>query len=310
VPALPADRFHHEALLYDGLDDLVAQLVPFVRDGLRAGEPVLVALTAGKLERLRRALGDDGDAVRFLDIGVVGRNPARIIPVWRAFIDGHEGRVRGVGEPIWSERAADELVECQLHEALLNVAFDDDDGFTLVCPYDTRALDPAIVHEACCSHPIVARSAERRPSRDYRGLEAVAEPFGVALPTPPAHTEVLAFDRGSLRDVRTLIAGWAADAGLSPERTDDLVLAVHELATNSVRHGGGTGVLRAWALPGALLCEVRDQGQIGDQLVGRHVPAQHALHGRGLWLANQLCDLVQIRSLPTGTVVRLRMALA
>ena len=57
--------------------------------------------------------------------------------------------------------------------------------------------------------------------------------------------------------------------------------------------------------PGALVVEVRDAGRIADPLVGRQLPSWDAVGGRGLWLANQLCDLVQIRSSDTGTVVRI-----
>ena len=81
----------------------------------------------------------------------------------------------------------------------------------------------------------------------------------------------------------------------------------HELATNTVRHGGGTGTLLAWHEPGTFFCEVRDAGRIEDPLVGRVEPGMEAECGRGLWLANHLCDLVQIRSLPAGSVVRLHM---
>jgi hypothetical protein len=37
-----------------------------------------------------------------------------------------------------------------------------------------------------------------------------------------------------------------------------LVLAVDEVATNSLRHGGGRGTLRIWRDADAVVCEVRD----------------------------------------------------
>ena len=84
------------------------------------------------------------------------------------------------------------------------------------------------------------------------------------------------------------------------------MLSFHEIATNSLRHGGGHGHLRVWAEAGRLICEVRDHGRIARQpLVGRVRPAHGQSGGWGLWLANQLCDLVQLRELPEGSVVRL-----
>jgi anti-sigma regulatory factor (Ser/Thr protein kinase) len=92
---------------------------------------------------------------------------------------------------------------------------------------------------------------------------------------------------------------------LAPERTADLILAVTEVATNSVRYGGGHGVLRIWRDDNDLICEVRDHGHLEYPLVGRRRPAVDTVEGRGIWLVHQLCDLVQIRSYSSGTAVRM-----
>jgi anti-sigma regulatory factor (Ser/Thr protein kinase) len=81
------------------------------------------------------------------------------------------------------------------------------------------------------------------------------------------------------------------------------------VATNSIRHGGGEGKLRLWDEDDSLVLSVRDAGRIEDSLVGRERPPSEQASGRGLWLVNQLCDLVQIRSGKDGTEVRLRMSL-
>ena len=78
-----------------------------------------------------------------------------------------------------------------------------------------------------------------------------------------------------------------------------------EVATNSIRHGSGGGTLRLWRQEDALVCEVTDPGHITDPLVGRRTPSPATQGGRGLWLANQLCDLIQVRSTPAGTTIRL-----
>jgi hypothetical protein len=59
-----------------------------------------------------------------------------------------------------------------------------------------------------------------------------------------------------------------------------------------------------------VICEISDAGSIADPLVGRENPPVDRLGGRGLWMANQLCDLVQVRSGAFGTVVRLHVHLA
>jgi anti-sigma regulatory factor (Ser/Thr protein kinase) len=309
VPFTPPEPFAHEVLLYDGPRDLLSRTLPFIVEGVRAGEPVMVAVTPPKLAALRSALGDDAAEVAFVDMAELGRNPARIIPAWEAFAREHHaaGRaVRGIGEPVWGGRTSEELIECQLHEALLNVAFAGRGPFRLMCPYDRTALDPAVIREACCSHPVVVDDTGRAPSREFRRDELTA-PFETPLSRPPASTQALSFDRRTLDVVRGFTARRAEEAGLGAARAGDLVLAVNEIATNSIRHAGGHGVLRAWREDHELVCEVRDPGRIEDPLAGRHIPAVDQLGGRGIWIANRLCDLVQLRSLPEGTVVRLRM---
>src|SRR5262249_720764 len=76
---------------------------------------------------------------------------------------GSAGAVRGSGEPIDAHRAGDELVECHVHEALLNRAFDDvTRDFWLLCPYDASALAPTVVDTAHGTHPYVTNGDGRR----------------------------------------------------------------------------------------------------------------------------------------------------
>jgi anti-sigma regulatory factor (Ser/Thr protein kinase) len=95
--------------------------------------------------------------------------------------------------------------------------------------------------------------------------------------------------------------------GLEQGRAEDFVVAVNEIATNSLRHGGGEGRLRFWRDGDDAVCEVSDQGRITDPLVGRARPTRTSEGGAGIFLANQFCDLVQVRSSDDGTVVRLRL---
>ncbi|HET7170450.1 MAG TPA: anti-sigma factor RsbA family regulatory protein [Gaiellales bacterium] len=301
--------FRHEALLYAGEDEFVARIEPFVREGLAGGEAVMVAVPGGKIRRLRERLEPDAGRVAFADMDEIGANPARIIQAWHEFATPHlaAGRpVRGVGEPVSAARSADELVECQRHEDLLNVAFDPGPGWTLVCPYDTTALAPAVIAECRRSHPHVHEAGAAGRSPEYRGLDAIAAPFDAPLPPPEAEPDELAFTLSGLSGVRRHVAAVAAAAGLG-ERCEDLVIAAHEVAANSVRHGGGAGVLRMWWTDAGAACEIRDAGFISEPLVGRLRPPVTAIGGKGIWLANQLCDLVQVRSSPSGTTVRLRM---
>jgi anti-sigma regulatory factor (Ser/Thr protein kinase) len=85
------------------------------------------------------------------------------------------------------------------------------------------------------------------------------------------------------------------------------VLAVSELANNSLHHGGGRARARVWTQAGSLVCEVSDKGQIARALADRERPPDGVEGARGLWLVNQLCDLLQLRATAQGTVARLHM---
>jgi len=307
------DRFSHEALLYAGLDEFLEGTAEFIHGALAVGAPIMVAVGARKIARLKEVLGDSAGRVHFADMEDVGANPARIIPAWHDFVGqqwSSERGVWGIGEPIWAGRSPAELVECQRHESLLNLAFAQTPAFRLLCPYDTSALPPDVIHEAACSHPVLVEAGLERPSGTYRGLDAAAAPFDVPLPDPPVGATELHFNLGTLGVVRTFIVQEAKEAGLGATKGSDLMLAVNEIAANSIRHGGGDGTLRVWREDAALLCEVADAGWIDKPLAGRERPALDQVGGWGLWLANQLCALVQVRTLLTGTVVRLHMPLA
>jgi anti-sigma regulatory factor (Ser/Thr protein kinase) len=310
----PRDRgFYHETLFYSGEDGFLSGTLPFIREALAADEPVLVAVSKSRSELLREALSHDAARVGFTDMCVVGSNPARIIPAWRKFLqhqalDGR--RVRGIGEPIWAGRSEAELSECQRHEALLNIAFDDGQGWRLLCPYDVEALDDRVILAARESHPFIAEEGASRASDDYTTIWDGWSPFAGTLPAPRTQPEELEFTLEDLGTLRGTVVTFADDALFPRDRLDDLVLAVDELATNSVCHGGGRGRLRIWSEGATLQCEVSDRGSFVEPLVGRIQPTPEQWKGRGLWLANQLCDLVQIRSNDTGSLVRLHMRAA
>lgn len=136
---------------------------------------------------------------------------------------------------------------------------------------------------------------------------------GSRLGPPPADRRGLweiPFAGDDLHELRQLLSGWAAREAMDSESVEDLVLSVHEIATNSVRHGGGSGMLRLWRTRTSLVCEVEDTGRIEDPAsAGALRPGTSPAEGRGLWIAHQLCDLVEIHSGSDGTQVRMHKRL-
>jgi anti-sigma regulatory factor (Ser/Thr protein kinase) len=307
--AAAVDQFRHEALLYSSNSEFLAGTVPFITEGLSAGEAIMVVEPADKISLLRAVLGGDADGVHFADMAVVGANPALIIPAWQEFTAGNglQGRrMRGIGEPIFSGRRPAELLECQRHEALLNIAFDRGLPWWLLCPYDISVFGPAVINEARRSHPFVREGPTSRTHGD-RGMSSWAAPYEAPLPPPPPDRHILPVTLDRLDAVRELVSSEAARAGLAGDRVADVVVAANEVATNSVRHAGEPSVLRVWRSDDALVCEISDRGHIARPLADRERPAPDLGASRGLWLANHLCDLVQIQTSPGATTVRLHM---
>ena len=304
--------YRHEALFYAGDDEFMASTLGFIRDAVAAEEPILVVLGARKIRALRTELASAREHVEFADMATVGANPARIIPAWQDFVARYAGsgtRVRGIGEPIWAERGEAELVECERHEALLNVAFDDPD-FWLLCPYDTTSLSSAVLEGALRNHPFVKDGNTSSFSTRFPGVHALVARLDAPLSAVPTDAVFLGFTKQTIRDVRVFVAGFAARAGMAGERPADLVLAAHEVAVNAVVHGGARGVIRLWRERDVVVCEVRSPGAMTpDPLVDRRQPTPSAHSGRGLWIANHLCDLVQVRSHEREVIVRLHVRL-
>jgi anti-sigma regulatory factor (Ser/Thr protein kinase) len=299
-------RLCHRGLLYRGVPEYLDALAAFVEEGLQAGEPVMVAVPGSKGNAIHDRVKHEG--TYFVDMAELGRNPGRIIPAVEEFLEHHYDQPsRFVGEPIWVGRSAGEIAEATRHEALINVAFADR-PMTILCPYDGEALPTGVLDGLWRTHPEVHDAGLSKRSREYGDPSSVYADEDWPLSDRPAGVEVRPFQSDNdLSNLRVLVQQFGWRAGLSVDRVDDFVLAVSEVAGNSVRHGGGRGDLSLWRNDeGAVICEIRDAGHITDPLAGRHAPGPD-LDVTGLWLVNQLCDLVEIRSGPVGTRVRLTL---
>jgi YD repeat-containing protein len=306
------EPFVHPALFYGNTDEYLAGCVSFVREGLRRGEPVAVAVPGDNLKLIEAELGEDAERVRLLDMREAGRNPGRIIPgVLRAFADAHPdaSRVRLIGEPIWAGRSETEYPACAQHEALINHAFTGRE-VSILCPYDTTRLDERSLADAYVTHPVVIDGGGRQsdsPAYDPDGLVAR---YNLPLPAVPGGIRLsYDYDAASLPTARHRGVAEAAQLGLAGERLDDFALIVAELTTNSVVHGGGRGTLRLWAEDGHLVCEVRDAGRLTDPLAGRRPPGRDQIGGRGLLTVNLLADLLRVHTGGYGTTFRVYLAL-
>jgi anti-sigma regulatory factor (Ser/Thr protein kinase) len=114
-----------------------------------------------------------------------------------------------------------------------------------------------------------------------------------------------AFDSGTLYALRSSVQAHAFAAGLPERRTDDVVIAIHELAANAIQHGAGRGRLRMWPVAGGLCFEVDD----GVPDAGDPAARWPYTRGHGLWLVRQVADRMVVSSGPAGTRVTVVFAL-
>jgi anti-sigma regulatory factor (Ser/Thr protein kinase) len=119
------------------------------------------------------------------------------------------------------------------------------------------------------------------------------------------------FALDTLLDVRRDIQRYASDGGLADLRLYYFVVAVNEIMTNAIHHGGGSGQLEIVRAGPCFRCEIVDDGPgiPPERINPPTAPVPGTLSGRGLWLTRQLCDQVAIASAPTGTRVTLEFRL-
>jgi anti-sigma regulatory factor (Ser/Thr protein kinase) len=301
----------HIAFFYRDPAEYQAQILRFARDGLARGEPLFIALPGDAARAVAGQLPagsqDSGDLL-CSDNTDMARNPARIIPEVRAFFDQHAGqRVRVVGEPAWPGRSPAEFCEVIRHEALVNLAFSDAPA-TLLCPYDAARLTPAAISGAEHTHPEQIGGDGRVTAAEAMAAAGqVPTEYDRPLPPPPSGAAALDYET-DLAPVRRLVESHARRTGLAADRVADLVLAVNEIAANTLAHTTSGGLLRVWHDQAEMLCHVQDQGWIADPLAGR-VKRSPDGRGHGLFLVNQVCDLVELRTGPGGTTVLMHMSL-
>jgi anti-sigma regulatory factor (Ser/Thr protein kinase) len=301
-------RAGHAALLHASTDEFVAGALGFVNAGLDEDEPVLVSAPGPGISFLRDRMNGQAHRVNWADTATDGANPARILPVLRAFADAHAGRpVRFLQELAWAARTSAEQREAIRHEALINVAFAAA-RVRILCAYDSAELDPVILRSARSTHPVLVAGGTAAPSPAYDAGRVFPDEWDQPLLRPPDGAATLAY-QADLASVRAYAAGEATRIGLPPDRVLDLVLAVGEIASNTFLHTEAGGTLAIWAAGNELVCQVQDSGHITDPLAGRRRPAAGAGNGHGLWLVHQVCDLVELRSGPGETVICLHMRL-
>jgi len=308
-----AGTFEHWACVYRDDQQLLQTAVPFLAGGLEAGEPVLAVTSRANLGLIGAALGERAGEVDYAESAFFGRRPPQRVAAFyrywarRAGDGGGSTRVRILAEPVWAGRSAREVAAWTRMESALNVALAPA-SISMVCPYDTSTLDPGIVADALRTHPAQIAGSDLSPSAEFTDPAQFVRSCDTGpLAQPPAGAAEFGFD-GSLRGLRRFIASRADAYGVAGDRAEMLILAVSEVGAYLKNQGRGTATVRTWEQPGAVVCDFCQPGtSISDPFLGLRPASLEPGAGDGLWLANQLCDWMEIRPGAEGCTIQLQV---
>jgi anti-sigma regulatory factor (Ser/Thr protein kinase) len=314
VPA----QLDHPAMFYGSREEFLEGMVPYVAAGIENGETVFVAARGDYLPALRSALGRGADSVQWAATRDWHPHPStRLRAFYELVLDevaAGASWIRLAGEPVWPTGEAELVREWQRYESVLNAVLAPF-PVSLVCLYDAATLEGPVLESARCTHPVIRRYGHESESAGYVEPEELLRRWSLQPATPPLWASLVRISSPEeLPRARRFLGERARLADVPLDRALDLSVAATEVLTNALRHGGGEVRLLAWGESERFVCQVEDRGGgIDDPLAGYRPPLPEPLseaNGRGLWLARQLVDLLQIASGPEGTTVRLQLARA
>lgn len=297
----------HEAVFYGGEGELLDVAIPFLREGIEAGEPVLVGFGVDHSGLVREALPDG--RVRFLSGGAMYARPASAVAAYRQllreYVEAGAHQIRIIGElaptdfgETWHWWAR--------YESAINELYDDFPLWSM-CAYDTRTTPRHVLDDVARTHPSVAMPAGRHePSLQYIPPAAFLTSRRPLALDPLQHADpVVRLTDAPLADFRRAVDE-ANSVGLPRDSVDNLKVAVNEVVTNALRYGHPPVEVRYWAGDGRMIVAVTNKGGAPDDPFIGLRPAAHAPHGGlGLWLVHQLCDDVRLDRGADGFTVTL-----
>jgi anti-sigma regulatory factor (Ser/Thr protein kinase) len=298
----------HSLLLYASEDEFLAPLVPFVLDGIAAGDAVIAVAATANLRALRATVGPAPPSVRFVEGRDWYAHGPDTVGRWTSFIDDQcaVGRpvTRIVGEVVWPD-------DVRLHwemtrvEAAATCAFDPRPTL-VVCPYNKTLLPAAVVEAAVATHPGVIEDGAAYVSGTHVPPAQLVRAALPRLPVPDG-VEAVRFEPADVVSAAAFVELQARRAGLEEHRVQSLVSAASELVLNGFVHAGTAVHLAIWTDDHDVVCQVDDEGPgIDDPSVGYHPPGGADTRW-GLWLARRRTDAIEPGWGERGFAVRVRM---
>lgn len=294
--------FFHETAFYGSDDDFLALVVPFLEDGLRAGEVVVAACAERNTGLLRAAVGRD---VTYLPGADQYSRPSESIATYRAlFAESTEGgarQMRVVGDVPHPGTGASWDWWAR-YEAAVNHAYAEFPVWGL-CPYDTRTTPGEVLDDVVRTHPNIASAPGlHEPNPAFREGPAVVRQVADPLEQGAPLVDLVDAPASAVREA----VGAAIDGTtLSWDAAHDVVYAASEIVSNGLTHGLAPVRFRLWADSSRVLVAVTDQGSgPSDPTAGLMPTTETLTAGLGLWILHKTCDYVSMGRDADGFTVR------
>jgi hypothetical protein len=300
----------HQALMYRTEGSFASGLLPFVLEGVEAGEAVQVAGAPENLDALRSAIGVHSNEVLFVDVRDWYVKPARTLGAYLSFIQKQleEGRpaVRIIGEVVWPERDMDLQREWIRYETAINMILEDL-PVRLMCTYNSERLTPSRIDAARATHPSVIEQGAVSVNDHYVPPEQMLVDLTVRMLVPPHHEE-RRFDAGDAVGPTAFVIDHARRAGLTEDASSNVAAAASEIVMGAGARPSSPVLVAVWTDHGDFVCQIEGESSMPlDPLTGYGPPLPETSGGWGLWLARQLSDLLEVGIGSHGSAVRLKM---
>jgi anti-sigma regulatory factor (Ser/Thr protein kinase) len=292
----------HGALVYESQDEYVALAVPFLKEGLEAGEGAIVAHTKPGLAMMREALGPDAADVMFVDVSSAYTRPARTLAYYHAVFRDQLGQTPSLRAVADVQFGLDPS-EWDLwtgYEAVFNRSFAHLPGWIL-CSYNANGTPDPVIDGVWRTHPEVVAGDTWNESGRYEDPDGLLRAL-TSEPRPLSGLRSIGFGR-DLEEFRERIARDPAAEKVADAKVLDMLLAATEIATNAIEHGGGVEHVRVGRAEGRFVCEVVDRGVGFDDPAAGYLAPQPGV-GRGLWIARQLAWRIEFFSSADGFTAR------
>lgn len=315
MPDDSGSPLRHDAIMYDTADTLLQTTVPFIEDGLSAGEVVLVQVPEHTWSLIAPCLATT-HAITRDPLKGVSDHPHQALWGLKQLVEeesrGGATAVRALSE-ISPATLKSDYAQWGRAESLVNTALSES-AFWYLCPYSRNDLPAEVIEMAVSTHPFLVDVVSRRENpqfeltRDYLMRVDSVRASDPVESCPPFATQSL-LTMTDLKAVRAKLEAAFDLTTLRADRRADLTDALFEVAVNAMLHGAEPASVRIWVTNDHILCMVRDSGAgLPDPLLGYQPPDRGSSDARvGLWSARQLCDVVTTTLEPEGFTVRLSL---